>query len=482
MSGVLDRIHRVARESPSRPALVVGDATLSYAGLTGSAAGTAASLGPGQRIGVLAQDSAAAHVGVLAAMWAGAVAVPLNPAFPPERTAGMLRAAGVDTVIVDEAGERLLSRVPGSPLTCLRVAEPDAEPPRAPAAVAAGDLAYIMFTSGSTGRPKGVPITHRNLAHFLTSAQGHHRIEAADVLVQTFDPTFDLFMFGPFMAWPAGAELVVLPPRGLVRLAAFAERHRVTTWFSVPSTIRLLGRVGALRPGSLPTLTRSLFCGEALTQEDALAWHAAAPGSTVDNLYGPTELTIACTAHRWDPAAAPEPNGVVPIGALHPGLDHMLVDETPAEVAHEGELCVAGPQTTPGYLDAADDDGRFLRGFYRTGDRVRRAPDGGLLYLGRTDHQVKVRGYRVELLEVEHALRQVAGVADGAVVTAEEEGETVLVAAYRGDAALADRLPALMAARLPGYMVPRRFHPVDELPLNVNGKVDRPVLAEVVVR
>ncbi|GLZ01177.1 AMP-binding protein [Actinoplanes sp. NBRC 103695] len=477
MSDLLDRIHRVARESPARPALVVGETTITYADLVGTAARTAASLAPGQRVGVFAQDSGVAHLGVLAAMYAGAVAVPLNPAFPPERTAEMLRAAGAETVIVDGPGEQLLPGVPGSPRQSLRLADPSGGPPRAPRAVTARDLAYIMFTSGSTGRPKGVPITHGNLAHFLASAQQHHRIEASDVLVQTFDPTFDLFMFGPFMAWPVGAGLAVLPPRGLVRLAAFVERNGVTTWFSVPSTIRLLRRIGELRPASLSTLKRSLFCGEALTHEDALAWHGAAPRSTVDNLYGPTELTIACTVHRWDPAAAPEPNGVVPIGALHPGLDHVLDD---------GELCVTGPQTTPGYLTAADDGSRFLdlagRRFYRTGDRVSRTPDGGLRYLGRIDHQVKVRGYRVELLEVEHALRGIDAVADCAVVTTDEDGETVLIAAYRGDPALADRLPALLAARLPEYMVPQRFHPVDELPLNVNGKVDRPVLAGVVAR
>jgi acyl-coenzyme A synthetase/AMP-(fatty) acid ligase len=241
--------------------------------------------------------------------------------------------------------------------------------------------------------------------------------------------------------------------------------------------------MGALAPGSMPTLRRSLFCGEALREADAADWQAAAPQSVVENLYGPTELTIACTVDRW-PNRADVGNGVVPIGLPHPGLPQVLLDPHGRVADDEGELCVGGPQMFAGYLDPADDVGRFLvvdgERYYRTGDRVRRLPDSRLAYLGRLDYQVKIRGYRVELLEIEHALRQLDGVSDCAVTVVDRDGEATLHAAFVGDRAVQDGLTSALAARLPEYQVPRYIWHTDALPLNPNGKVDRSALARAV--
>lgn len=484
-----DRLAAAARAHPDRVALRIGSHQWPYGRLHDDAGRlarllTARSGDRQPRTGILASASSyTGYAGLLATIHAGTVAVPLNPGHPADHVATAAEMAQLDQLIVDgTAGtiaDTIRTRLPGVTLVPLSSAPPGgsgtAAGRRDPSA-----LAYIMFTSGSTGRPKGVPISHGNVLHFLRSAQDRHRITADDVLVQTFEPSFDLFMFGPLMAWSAGAELVAAPPRALRRLPAFLTAHRVTVWFSVPSTIQLARRFGALSPGSMPTLRRSLFCGEALREADAVDWQAAAPGSVVENLYGPTELTIACTVQRW-PGRTGGGNGVVPIGAPHAGLPYLLLDPHGQVAGDEGELCMRGPQMFAGYLDPADDIGCFPvvggQRYYNTGDRVRRLPDGQLVYLGRRDQQVKIRGYRVELLEVEHALRQLDGVADCAVTVVTQDGEAALHAAFVGDPAVADGLVPALAARLPAYMVPRRIRHTAALPRNGNGKIDRSALA-----
>jgi acyl-coenzyme A synthetase/AMP-(fatty) acid ligase len=227
----------------------------------------------------------------------------------------------------------------------------------------------------------------------------------------------------------------------------------------------------------MPALRWSLFCGEPLLSGDAADWHAAAPNSTVENLYGPTELTISCSVQTWSAALGPDcVNDVVPIGRLHAGLSMVLLDgDQVAEQAGEGELCVAGAQMFPGYLDPADDAQRFVwhRGqrYYRTGDLVRRLPGGGggLAYLGRVDHQVNIGGCRIELPEVDSALRRCAGVTEAVTVVG---GET-LVAYYSGRPRPAAELRTELGELLPRFMVPRFLEYLPAFPLNPNRKVDR---------
>jgi amino acid adenylation domain-containing protein len=484
-----------ARAHPDRVALRIGSRQWLYSELHDDANRLARLLAdrPGDRqprTGILAgANSYTVYVGLLATIYAGAVAVPLNTGHPRDRVTATAAAARLDQLLVDDSAgpvaATLIPRLPGvRPIRTADARFLDPAVPATPGGTAdPSSLAYIMFTSGSTGRPKGVPISLGNLLHFLTSAQERHGLAPDDVLIQTFEPSFDLFLFGPLTAWSVGAEVVAAPVRALRRLAAFVTGHGVTVWFSVPSAIHLARRTGALVPGSMPTLRRSLFCGEALREADAADWQAAAPRSVVENLYGPTELTISCTVDRWSSRSGAG-NGVVPIGRPHPGLHHVLLDPDGRVAGDEGELCVRGPQMFEGYLDPADDAGRFLvvegQRYYRTGDRVRRLRDGRLAYLGRLDYQVKIRGYRVELLEVEHALRQLDGVSDCAVTVVDHDGESTLYAAFVGDQAVRDRLAGALAARLPEYLVPRTIRHTDALPLNANGKVDRSALARAV--
>jgi acyl-coenzyme A synthetase/AMP-(fatty) acid ligase len=224
---------------------------------------------------------------------------------------------------------------------------------------------------------------------------------------------------------------------------------------------------------------------------------AAAPNSVVENLYGPTELTIACLAYRWDPDSSPARcvNELVPIGRPYPGLGVVVVDErhAPVQAGRPGELLVCGPQTVPGYWRAEEKTAeRFLRlpallatadaeaTFYATGDRVIRGEDGHYTFLGRSDQQIKVLGYRVELGEIEAALRTVDGVVDAiAVGWPVEDGVAQGIVAFVSGAGLsAEAVLAGASARLPDYMTPHAVEIVERLPLNANGKVDRNALRD----
>ncbi|QQQ80086.1 AMP-binding protein [Saccharothrix sp. 6-C] len=459
------------------------DLALSWAGALVDAGATGA-------VGVLADKTVEAYAGLLAVLYAGATAVPLHPGFPAARTRRMLLSARVDAVVVDRAGLAALAELApegvavlapdADPLGDLRRL-PVGEPLDAPRPVSPEDTAYVLFTSGSSGRPKGVPITHRAADHYFSVIERRFDFTADDRFSQAFDLNFDCAMFDLFCAWGHGAQVHPVPGGAYLDLPAFVAERGVTVWFSTPSAITLVRRRGGLGHGSMPGLRWSLFAGEALRAADALDWLSAAPASGLENIYGPTELTVTITGHRWtDATPASCVNGLTPIGEVHEGHDHLLVAEDGSFAATEGELCVTGPQMTRGYLDPADDEGRFLehdgRRWYRTGDRVRRHADGTLVYLGRLDSQVQLAGWRVELAEVEHALRACAGVRDAVAVTRATENGLELVVFYTGDRTPARLLSKELRDVLPAGMLPREYRHVDDFPLNSNRKVDRGVL------
>lgn len=504
---------------PERPALEVGGVTLSYRELRDRAAAVAATLAVATPDGgppltaVLGARSPSAFVGVLGALMRGHGYVPLNPSFPTDRSRAMLERAGCRAVVVDGASARLLDGVlppDGPPLLLILPDNADVSelasawpthtvlgatelaPPCdwRPVPVDADALAYLLFTSGSTGVPKGVMVAHRNVTHFVDAMVDRYGIAENDRLSQMFDLTFDLSVFDMFVTWERGALLCCPSAKALIAPGRFVRDSRLTLWFSVPSTAVFMRRLGMLKPNSYPTLRWSLFCGEPLTAEVASAWASAAPGSTVENLYGPTEVTIACTRYRWDPERSPAEceMGLVPIGDCYPDMDALVVDESLNEVppGRDGELLMRGPQVAPGYWE---DAGRTAAAFlvppgrterhYRTGDRVRRPDgDGPLRYIGRVDNQIKVNGHRVELGEIEAAVREASGV-DAVIAVGWPPMPSGVggVEAFLGDTAVdPDAVCEAIGRRLPDYMVPRRLHLLPELPLNANGKFDRKAL------
>jgi len=514
--------------APDRAAVRVGRDSLTYRQMHETALLWGGTLRnalpePPRAVGVLSAAGTPAYLGILATLYAGATVVPLHPAFPEARTRQMLRAAGASALITDgtnlaaasrlaqegkpensdgRTGPRLPVLLAGSARSsgngASRTPSPgNATPPgpeplsleqgpalHAPEPVDPGSNAYVLFTSGSTGRPKGVRISHASLAHYFRLVDERYDFTPQDAFSQTFDLNFDCAMFDLFCAWGSGGCLVRVPANAYRDLPAFCTEQGLTVWFSTPSTIALVRRMGRLREGSMPTLRWSFFAGEALGCQEAADWQAAANASTLENLYGPTELTITITAHRWEGERSLDlaVNGGAPIGLLHEGHRALVLDgrDRPVPRGEQGELCITGPQLTPGYLDPADAEGRFLHRdgmvWYRTGDRVRQTPDGVLLYLGRADGQVQVHGWRIELAEVEHAVRGLPGIEQAVAVAAPAGDGLELVVFHTGSpVATADLVRGLREV-LPDGMIPRRFVHLEEFPLNSNRKTDRRAL------
>lgn len=451
--------------------------------------------GPPSRVGLHAARSVLAYAGYLAIQRLGGTAVPLNPAVPEARNRAVAASAGLDLVLTD--ARHPLPQEPFAPTLALSPAALAAAP-RVPAFEQDLDaLAYILFTSGSTGVPKGVPLRQRSVDAYLAHVIPRYELGPGSRVSQTFDLTFDLSVFDMFATWGSGATLVVPGRYDLLKPVNFVARQELTHWFSVPSAVSVAMRLRKLAAGAMPSLRWSLFCGEPLTVQQADAWRAAAPRSVLENLYGPTELTISCTQYRLpaDRSRWPETaNGTVPIGVPYPLVEQVVLDDE-GRPAAEGELCLRGVQRFPGYLDPAADEGRFLAFdgerarvaetggrvaaelWYRTGDRVAWR-DGLLVHLGRLDQQVKISGYRVELGEVEAALRGQPGVTEAVVLAIPgPDGERTLEAACTGPAPDAATLVKGVAEVLPRYMVPRSVTLLGELPLNGNGKVDRRAVA-----
>ncbi|WP_051637413.1 non-ribosomal peptide synthase/polyketide synthase [Rhodococcus sp. UNC363MFTsu5.1] len=490
------------RRSPAATATVFEGAELTYAQFDARANRLARELiargvGPEARVALAIRRSVELLVAMYAVAKAGGVYVPIDPDHPAERTAYVLDSArpvvvltatgvsitppdGVELLLVDGLDGVLGEHSP-APIT-----DADRIAPLRPQ-----NTAYVIYTSGSTGRPKGVAVPHRAIANQLLWKQSEYRLGADDAVMLKTAATFDLSVWEFWWALTAGARLVIAKPGGEQDpsyLARLMRESRVTTMHFVPSLLTaFLASVGS---EPIASLRRVICIGEALPAETVRRF-AEFSDAAVFNLYGPTEAAVSVTHHRCGPAD----ERTVPIGVPEWNTQVYVLDARlhPVPVGVPGELYIAGAQLAQGYTGRADLTAeRFVANpfgpkgsrMYRTGDVVRwLGRDRGVLdYVGRSDFQVKLRGFRIELGEIEAALTAHPAI-DASVVLVHRgpHGAENLVAyavPVAGEAPTAESLLAFAGERVPSYMVPSVVVFLDELPLNVNGKLDRKALPE----
>lgn len=478
--------------SPTACALVGVDEELTYVELDHRANQVARLLQSrgvvrGDLVGLFCRRSVDAIVSILGILKSGAAYVPLDERWPDSRIDGIIAEASVKLLVTDEV---LSSRAELTSATQVLVhdtkltqdalrEQPTDRLPRANDQTLGSDLCYIIYTSGTTGRPKGIMTEHRNVVAFAKAFRETCEMTADDRVYQGFSLTFDGSVEEIWMAFSSGAALVIGPPE-LAQLgeetAAYMREKEVTFFSTVPTFLAMIQR-------GVPTLRMVVVSGEACPPVLIKQW--VRPGLRMLNVYGPTETTVNTTA--WECV----PDVPVTIGRPLAGYTTWILDEKmqPVSAGGEGELYIGGVGVARGYFNRAELTQKHFvphpggvnghrETLYRTGDLVRETANGELVFLGRIDGQVKVRGYRVELGEIESVLREHPDVTGAAVTVVHRNGSQELAAfvvAATGNESVLDRSGILkhLRQRLPEYMVPSFLDAIDELPRLASGKIDR---------
>lgn len=466
-------------------------------------------------VAILGYRSLNVYTGIFGIIMADRAFLPMNPSFPIKRLRAMLEQSFCKTILLSEECidifSKLAKAVTGLNVICpnptkdifdLKTKFPEhrfvfpsseGEYPvsKGKPSVSSESPAYLMFTSGSTGIPKGVVVSHKNICTYISYIIRRYNVTPDDRVSQVFELTFDPSVQDIFLSFLAGACLYIVPKAAIMAPAKFIRDNALTIWYSVPSIAMFMNKMKMLKPNSFPSLRWSLFCGEALPETVVKTWQQAAPNSVLENLYGPTEATIIITIYTWNPETSPEEcvNGIVPIGYPVDGHQARIVNDKTGKNTEKGELCVAGPQITSGYLNAPEQTAeRFINfddsdlTWYRTGDLVKKNDNGIIIYLGRIDDQLKVRGQRVELQEVDKAIRQAAetdlAICAPSIVAPGKADSLIAVVQGQESEGLAKKIIDDCQRILPKYMVPSQVLFLDTIPLNASGKIDRKTLTQ----
>ena len=457
-------------------------------------------VGAGNLVAICMPRSADMVVAMLATLKAGAAYVPMDPAYPPDRLAYMLKDSQAALVLTERATEAAL-RSPGTPVIVVEDAPANGDALDAAHLVAARatDLVYAIYTSGSTGQPKAAMNTHAGLVNQLNWFIETFAIGPGDRVLQQTQFSFDVAAMEFFSALCSGATLVIAKPSGHLDpgyLSDLISCERVTSLHFVPSVLSLF--LSDVDAPALASVRQVLCAGEALPPGLATEFMSRFPNIGLHNLYGPAETAVYVS--HWD-CRALQPGGNVVIGRPVANTRLYVLDErgAPANIGAAGELCIAGVQVGTGYVGRNEltaerfvrdpfadqfDDAAHAR-MYKTGDLARWLPDGNIEYLGRLDFQVKVAGQRVELGEIEAALEGCDGVRQAVVVARPDPAGDQRLRAYvtptaAGPTLTPGGLRQQLARVLPAHMLPSQITVLDAMPLSPNGKVDRALLVAMV--
>ncbi len=487
---LLDRIDYWATACPNRVAVQSGSQTITWQDLITRANTLAVWLHqefasvPGP-VAVRGHKEPEMLVAFLAAVKSGRAYVPMDASIPEQRTAKIIEGSAAVVVLTPERVQEILSQTPRKETTPLKRVQQD-------------DPFYLLFTSGSTGEPKGVVITLRNLTAFTDWLLAEHNFTAqGEVFLNQAPFSFDLSVMDLYGSLLTGGTLACVTKDELSNLKLLYQKlanSGVTTWVSTPSFAQMCLIEKGFRQEMLPAARRFLFCGETLAPETASQLLERFPAAQVWNTYGPTEATVATTSVRVD-AALLERYSPLPVGYQMPGTQVLAVDPDGHAMAdsERGEILIAGPNVSPGYLNRPELTAKVFTQFdglpaYRTGDWGR-CRDGLIFFEGRMDGQIKLHGYRIELGDLEANLRALPEIADAVVLPVEKAGKVDSLAAFvvlagpmKGSTfEAAAQLKTLLAERIPTYMVPRKFLFLEAFPMTANGKADRRALAATLV-
>ncbi|MDI3390680.1 amino acid adenylation domain-containing protein [Streptomyces sp. B-S-A8] len=499
----LDLFAEQVRTAPERTALVHGAQRLTYRDLDRAAERVAAhfaahGVAPGSVVTTVLPRGVPWGVTVLALLKLGAVYLPQEADYPMERVAKVLRRSGCRHIVADaRSAERFRPALAATGLepdllVYEEAAAFDAVGTPAPLP-APGDPAYLIFTSGSTGEPKGAVIRHSGMLNHLLAKVEDLDLTADDRVAQIATQCFDISVWQLLVAWLRGASTVIYEQEAVVEVPAFLRslaEDRISVLEVVPSYLDAVLTETSMRPVALPELRVNLVTGEPLPPALTRRWFAQYPEIPLVNAYGPTEASDDVTHHRIE---GPVDAVRVPVGrsVINTGIHVVGDDDGLRPLGSYGEIVVTGAGVGLGYVNDPDRTAAVFQPntlddrsetLYRTGDIGRWLPGGILDCAGRTDHQVKVRGYRIELSEIDGAVQRLAGV-DGAVTLARKlAGETRLVTYYTGSAEPeVEEFRQGLAGFLPGYMHPEILVRLTEFPLTPNGKTDRKALEKSAV-
>ena len=455
-------------------------------------------------IAMVSEKRVEPYIILLSIMGSGNTYLPITNKIPAERAARMLDSSDCNHIIYTPGMEKYINQVKaasqsGGLITDYRYDESfDANETEMSSEMIADVLAksdtiksqyaYIMFTSGSTGLPKGIAVSHENLESYLNNVLSMFAISAADKFSQLYEFNFDPSILDIFLCFSNKACLCVPDATDLLLPNDYVKRNEITFWSSVPSIIKLMDNCGRLQEKQFPSIRHSIFSGEALLKKMADKWMKSANNTKIYNFYGPTETTITIANHFYDSEADTSDDGSVPIGKVHSDHEYRILDEDGKQSA-QGELYVAGKQVSDGYINNPEQTqssfvqlgDKELR-WYKTGDLVTENEKSELSYLGRVDDQVKINGQRIELNEINSVIKEIAKTDDVYSVVKESGNSNLYIYSFVLTKETFEKAGILQHCKncLPSYMVPKDILAISSIPLNVNGKLDKKKLLELV--
>jgi amino acid adenylation domain-containing protein len=522
MSNLVNGFISSAEKYPDNNALFVDGIYHSYKNLSGYVLDTQNLLNKADSgdplIGIYAYRSLWMYVAILSILYKGKGYVPLNPTYPSKKNVNVLLKSEIKTILTESTQLKdLLNFLPenGAAFTIIVLDQENAslkifskkytilwanksgltienaELHRKAEKEVLSDTAYLLFTSGSTGEPKGIAVKHQNILHLIEVMTNRYGFNSNDRFIQNADYSFDFSVAEIFLSFASGGCLYCTPKSQCMTPARFVSEHKITVWTSVPSVANFLSKFNLLKTNFFFSLRYAFFCGEPLLAEMAEEFSVAAPNAKIINLYGPTEAAVFFTEYKFNRNLSECPNGVVPIGKPFESLNISVIGEKgqPVKSGEVGELCLSGPQVVSSYWNDQElTNQKFVEEYwggsnklpwYKTGDLVKSDQNEDLIFIGRTDDQLQVSGYRVELGEIEHILRTFSEV-DRVVALAYSDynDQKYIIAFYDGKQVDKNELKKACNNNLPYYMVPKEFHYLEVLPINKNGKIDKVKLTD----